>query len=231
MSERGKYIVIEGSDGTGKSTQAIDLSQQLELLGHRTLNVFNDDTLLLEPVQEPGGTPRANELRRRIKDRSIPRTPWENVEWFTEARASVWNEAILPALENGIHVVTARNFWSTIAYQGYGEGIPIDEIMEYTREKVGEGYMTPDLMCILALKNEQVRRSRIQGRGTDATADTFESMPDDFQERMQFGYIDFAEKNGLQPVDATRDQDAVFDDIWEQTETLLLPKHHLRLAA
>jgi len=88
MSERGKYIVIEGGDGTGKSTQVNMLNARLNKLGIETLVTPNADSGELEPIQEPGGTDVANELRRRIKDASIPRTPWQNVEWFTEARRS-----------------------------------------------------------------------------------------------------------------------------------------------
>jgi dTMP kinase len=116
MSERGKYIVIEGSDGTGKSLQAIETSRHLTELGYESLLVWNDETGQMEPVQEPGGTPRANIIRKRIKDKNIPRTPWDNVKWFTQARESIWDEAIEPALESGIWVVTARSWISTVAY-------------------------------------------------------------------------------------------------------------------
>ena len=213
MSERGKYIVLEGSDGTGKSTQAIALSAALEGLGIKTLQVFNDETGRIEPVQEPGGTPHANELRRRIKDKSIQRTPWENVEWFTEARESIWNEAINPALENGLWVVTARSWISTMAYQGYGEGVDLDLIRQYTLEKVGADYMQPDLVSILALQNEQVRRQRMKSRDTLHEKDTFESMPETFQTGMQNGYVQFAKDNGIEITDASRPKLMVFNDI------------------
>jgi len=221
MSELGRYIVIEGGDGTGKTSQLNRLNTALHTLGIETLVTVSPDNGQLEPIQEPGGTARANELRRRIKDGSIPRTPWENVEWLTEARQSNWNELIEPALAQGIWVPTARNYYSTIAYQGYGEGISIEKIEAYTREQVGKRYMTPDLVCILALQNEEVRQMRITGRSEDSHKDRFESKPPEFQSAMQDGYVRYAHETGAPIIDAGQSEDAVFKDIWRHVEHLL----------
>lgn len=222
MPELGKYIVIEGSDGTGKSTQAIRVTQKLHELGYDPLVVHNDETGQMEPVQEPGGTPTANEIRKRIKDASIPRTPWQNVEWFTDARKSIWNEAIAPALESGRPVVTARSWISTVAYQGYGEGVDIERIRQITLEQVGEDYINPDLVCILALQDESIRRARMVNRSHESSQkDTFESMPTEFQENMKDGYVKFAEAEELPIIDAGQTPDQVFDDIWTHVQQLL----------
>lgn len=221
MSERGKYIVIEGGDGTGKSSQVLRLNAKLNELGIETLVAPNIDSGNLEPIQEPGGTDRANELRRLIKDASIARTPWQNVEWFTEARQSNWNELIEPALQKGIWVPTARSYVSTIAYQGYGGGIDVQRIETYTREQVSERYMRPDFLCILALKNETVRRARITGRSQDHTMDTFESKPEAFQHAMQDGYAQYAEHTGTLVIDASRTEEEVFEDIWRHITPLI----------
>lgn len=221
--ERGLYIVYEGSDGTGKSHQAIETTHRLAELGYDPLLVFNDETGKMEPVQEPGGTPKANEIRKRIKDKTIPRTPWENVVWFTEARKSIWHEAIRPALLAGRPVVTARSYISTVTYQGYGEGIDPEIIRTYTREHVGEEYMSPDLVCILALKSERERRNRIANanRGIDSSLDTFESMPEEFQQSMQNGYVRFAEDNGLEIISADPSREEVQAALWSKVEPLL----------
>lgn len=203
MSERGKYIVLEGSDGTGKSTQAQLLSRYNEtILGRRSLYVFNDETHRMEPVQEPGGTPTANAIRLTLKNASHPLTPWEQVELFTEARVSIWHDAIAPALDDGIDVITARNVVSTIAYQGYGLGVDQQKILDYTRERVGETYLCPDSLVILALQNEDVRRARLISRGHMPDKDRYESMPDDFQLRMAFGYLEYAATHALPLIDA-----------------------------
>ena len=221
MSERGKYIVIEGGDGTGKSTQAVALDATLELLGYDTLRVINGDNGRFEPVQEPGGTPRANELRRMIKDKSIEHTPWQDVLWFTEARQSIWNEAILPALESGKHVITARSYLSTLAYQGYGEGIPLDEIEAITRDMVGEEYMNPDFVAILAMFDEAERRQRMQGRGTDANLDTFESKPQEFQASMQDGFVQVAKNKGIELINASQTRVRIYSELFNGVRPLL----------
>jgi len=221
MVERGKYIVIEGSDGTGKSRQAIQVSSQLQTLGYDSLLVYNDETGNMEPVQEPGGTPEANLIRARIKDASIPRTPWENVEWFTEARQLIWRDAINPALEGGKWVVAARSWISTVAYQGYGQGINIDAIWNYTYEKVSYEYMTPDLLIILALQNEVVRKKRLSERDQNSSLDTFESMPEQFQHEMQGGYVRFASDNNIAIIDADQTPEMVNAAIWKQINQLL----------
>jgi dTMP kinase len=223
MTERGKYIVIEGSDGTGKSLQAVRLTERLQGLGFNPLLTFDDETNRMEPVQEPGGTPLANELRRRIKDKSIPRTPWQNVEWFTEARKSIWEEAIDPALEAGQPVITARSWISTMSYQGYGEGIDLDKIREYTLGHVGEIYMEPDYVCILAMKNERERRQRLMSRSAeDSEKDTFESMGDAFQQKMKNGYVRFARDNGIRLTSADGAPTDVERRIWRKVRGLFV---------
>ena len=224
MPERGKYIVLEGGDGTGKSTQAIILDSFVRSLGYDTLQTVNDETGELEPIQEPGGTPQADILRRRIKDKTIPREPWDNVEWFTEARQYIWRDAIEPALESGKHVITARSWLSTMAYQGYGEGISLQDIEQYTRDHVGDAYLEPDFVAILAIKSEQDRKRRLLARGAatqlDSQADTFESKPAEFQASMQDGYLQLAEERGIPIIDASGSRIKVFRDILKHVEPL-----------
>jgi len=221
MSEFGKYIVFEGSDGTGKSTQAIDVTNKLIELGLDPLLVYNDETDRMEPVQEPGGTPEANVIRRKIKDKTIERTPWDNVVWFSDAREYIWNDAIFPALKAGRPVITARSWISTVAYQGYGEGIPIPTIEAYTRHRVGEQYMHPDLLVVLALKSERARRERMRTRDDSHAGDTFESMPKEFQEGMQNGYVQYATEHGVDIVDASQTKTEVFNELWSKVEPII----------
>ena len=221
MPKRGLYIVIEGGDGTGKSTQAAMLTEKLERLGLNPLVVPNPDTGALGPIEEPGGTPAANNLRKKIKDRSIERTPWQNVEWFTEARRSSWHEAILPALQEGRPVVSARSWISTVVYQGHSEGIPVDKIQRYTLQQVGKEYMHPDLVFVLALHDRSIIKKRLTTRGTDAAQDTFESKPEHFQTSLKDGYARFAKETGITPIDASQSRDEVFAEIWAQVEATL----------
>lgn len=203
---RGHYIVIEGADATGKSKHAIELTNYIETELHRpVLRVFNDETGANEPIQEPGGTSYANQIRHQLKDGKLNLSPQQQVDLFTDARVSNWNELMKPALEDGATVVTARNYLSTIAYQGYGFGYDQQSIVNTTRERVGESYVRPDVLCVLALTDEVERRRRLKmaSRKFDVDQDRFESQPDDFQMRMQKGYLELAGKFDATLIDST----------------------------
>ena len=221
MSEHGKLIVLEGGDGTGKSTQVIDLDTHYRSLGYRTLRTHNDETGRLEPIQEPGGTPAADAIRRRIKDRTIERTPWQDVEWFTEARVILWDELIYPALSEGRHVFTARSYLSTLVYQGYADGVPLEEIEQYTLEKVGARYMSPDFVAILSIQNEVERRRRIQQRDSNSELDTFESKPESFQKAMRDGYVRLATDRDITLIDAARPKDVILNDLVQRIDPII----------
>lgn len=213
MGERGRYVVIEGADGTGKSEQVARLARRLGTMGIKSLEVHEPDGA--------DGVRGATELRKIIKDGTIPRDAWTNVLLFTAARRLNWLQAMRPALQNGNWVLAARSWISTVAYQGYGEGIDVGRIRDRTLQDVGEAYLHPDLELILALKSEEVRKSRIAGRGQLETPDTFESMPDGFQAQMQDGYVRFALENDVELLPADGTPDEVEADIWARVQRLL----------
>ena len=89
MTEKlGRYIVIEGSDGTGKSTQA-------ELL----VNNLNIHGINASQIEEPGATPIGAELRKIIKNGQLDRSPSTNLLLFTADRLETWNNIIKPSLD------------------------------------------------------------------------------------------------------------------------------------
>jgi len=198
----GKYIVIEGADGTGKSTQLELLEKYLIELGHEVL-----------VIQEPGGDPLSDKLRDIIKDGSLPRDPWTNVILFTASRRAAWLQSIKPALEAGKWVVAARNYISTIAYQGYGEGVDVQKIIDYTRDNVDEAYMSADQVIILTLEDEKARDSRIVDRLPERDLDTFESKPEAFQQAMQEGYVKFAAQQGITTINANQPIETIQQEI------------------
>lgn len=212
MSKYGKYIVIEGSDGTGKSTQVERLAAKLKQ--------HNIDSIL---IHEPDGAPMASKLRELIKDGTLKREPWTNVLLFTTARRASWYQTMKPALQQGKFVLAARSWLSTIVYQGYGQGMPIDRIRQFTEENVARDYLEPDLTVILTLRNEATRKGRISERGEISRPDAFESMPDDFQARVIEGYERYAEQRGYPVIDAAKPLDEVETEIWKYVEPLLKP--------
>lgn len=203
MPIQGKYVIIEGADGTGKSTQA-------ELL----VKYLNENGIKAILTQEPGGVPIAEELRTIIKNGTLTRDPWTNVMLFTTSRRTSWLQSIKPALEQGTWVVASRNYLSSIAYQGYGEGVDIQKIIDFTCDNTDEGYLNPDKIIILTLGDETSRLSRLGERSAhDQHHDTFESMPDDFQTRMQNGYQEYALEHGLDIVNASQPINVVSSEI------------------
>ena len=217
---RGKYIVIEGGDGTGKSTQVELLKKRLSGQGISSIVIHEPDGFEGDSELGIAAVPEATELRKKIKDATIPRTPTQNVEWFTEARRLNWIQAMEPALKLGAWVLAARNWYSTVAYQGYGEGIDPQVIEAVTRQQVGGEYTTPDYALILNIANETVRQGRISNRGPLDTPDTFESKPDTFQQAMQTGYMKFAAEYNIEVLDASGTISDVEESIWERIEPL-----------
>ena len=159
-------------------------------------------------VEEPGSddpeksTPVANELRRVIKDGRLARAPEVNLALFSAARRELWQRKIQPALAAGMVVVSARNYFSTLAYQGYGQGLSLQQIVQTTELFTDQRYLRPDAAVILVLP-DQVRAERIAGRGQLSQPDSFESQPADFQVRVNQGYRQIAVDYGLPTVDAT----------------------------
>lgn len=209
MSERGKYIVIEGNDGTGKSTQVERLEMRLAAAG-----------IHCSRIHEPDGPPTASRLRDIIKDGRLERDPWTNVLLFTASRRISWLQAMKPALDNGEYVVAARNWFSTIAYQGYGQGIELEKIERFTKDNIAEDYLSPDLTLILSLQDEE-RSGRITAREELNRPDTFESLPPDFQARVNTGYIQFAQDRGIEIIDASQSIEVVEEEIWSRVKNLM----------
>lgn len=204
----GKYIVIEGSDGTGKTTQATILQQQLQAAGV--------DTVLLH---EPGGTPIADALRAIIVDKSLPRSPLTNLLLFTAARHEL-TPIIEQHLTHGKWVIASRNWLSTLAYQGHGEGVPAELITSITAQFTSPSYRTPDLTLVLALATDS-RRTRITNRNTNYATDTFEAKDAKFHRTLDEGYLRIANEQQLPLIDATQPVEAVAQSIWQHVSPLL----------
>lgn len=203
----GKYIVIEGHDGTGKSTQVGLLRSKLATKGIESIE-----------FHELEGSPIADEIRHIIKRADLPRGGMTNVLLFSAARHDIWHTKALPALESGVWVVASRNYYSTLAYQGYGEGLDLDIIGATTRLATDDTYMQPDYAVILSLEDEAKRVQRIEARGPLTTPDTFESRSSDFQTRVHDGYVALAESHRIPVVDANGTPEEVAARIWTSLE-------------
>lgn len=203
----GFYIVFEGIDGTGKTTQINALKKRLEDAGKKVLL-----------VEEPGSgdikksTPAANIIARHIKNAKLKRAPEINLVLFSAARRELWFNKIKPALEDNFVVISSRNYYSTLAYQGYGEGLDMKNILKTTKIFTCDRYMNPDFVYVFNL-DEKTRKDRLKKRGEDSCIDTFESKKDTFQNKVSKAYSEIAKKYCAIEVDASKSIKEVTDFI------------------
>jgi dTMP kinase len=200
----GKYVVIEGHDGTGKSTQVGLIRQRL--LQH------NIDSI---EFHEPAGSPMADEIRNVIKNGSLQRDAMTNLLLFSAARHEIWQKQAVNNLNQGKWVIASRNYYSTLAYQGYGEGLSLDIITDITRQSTDDRYMNPDIAIILDMDDEKERSKRINIRGELENPDTFESKDNDFQAKVRNAYLKIAKSRNIPLISANQTIDKMTNEIWE----------------
>ena len=212
MSGRGRFITFEGGEGCGKSTQVARMKTALESEGV---------TVLL--VREPGGTWLAENIRHLIKDQ-YEDAPCARAELllFLAARAQLVRNVIRPALDAGKWVVSDRFSDSTLAYQGYGRGLPVDFVRQ-ANDFACEG-LVPDLTILLdvSLETSMARRRRRE-RDTCSAADRIEMEGADFHARIRTGFAELAkaEPSRIVTIDANGSADAVWEEIWKSTRRFL----------
>ncbi len=194
------YIVIEGQDGTGKSTQVRKLKDHYEKQGRKVVIMDEPD----------GDLPQAHDIHDLIvvRGKDYHLEPTTNLLLFTAARLELWKKQIEPALRSDQIVISARNWWSTLAYQGYGEGVSRSKIIRITKEIMPAPYVTPTKSIILTT-TDAIRLSRQDGRGK--AIETFEAKPDSFQQKVNSAYPKIAKDFHIPIVDASGTIDEVFN--------------------
>lgn len=189
MPNRGQYIVIEGSDGIGKTTQTRDL----------LVPSLNESGIEAIYAHEPGGTAMSEALEIIIKNRQLERQPLTNLLLFTAARLEGWNRLIKPALDRGTWVVADRNWLSSLVYQGYAEGLGADKVYQITKNSLPTDYIYPDITILAEASAEQQIRL-LQARG-QSQEDYFESQTSSFQDSLRQGYAKLASEKLIQTSD------------------------------
>ncbi|MBM36132.1 MAG: dTMP kinase [Acidimicrobiaceae bacterium] len=173
MSQRGRYIAFEGWEASGKSTQAQILAQQL-------------DAVL---TREPGGTDLGSAIRDLVLGDGPEPTERAEALLFAADRAQHLAEVVEPALAEGRDVVTDRSFGSTLAYQGYGRGQSVEELMRLVEWT--SGGLLPDLVVLLTVAVD-VANDRLGDQ-----RDRMESEDVDFAKRVVEGFTALAEADPL----------------------------------
>ena len=198
------FIVFEGGDGSGKSTQARSLLRRLRRRGVKVLR-----------THEPGGTPLGQSLRRLLKS-GDPMTPMSELLLFEAARAQLVWQVIKPYLEEGGVVIADRFTSSTMAYQGYGRGLDRELIERLNREATGG--LEPDLTVLLDLPVETALARKGGGN-----VDTFDDAPVDFHRKIRRGYsaLAAADPEGWLVLDGQRPPEELSREIWGKVQTIL----------
>jgi dTMP kinase len=199
---QGRLITLEGPEGAGKTVLGQRLTTELERRGHSVVL-----------TREPGGTRLGEQLRLLLLEDAGRIDPRADAFLFNAARAQLVAEVLRPALAAGQVVVCARFADSTLAYQGYGEGLPIGEL--HRLAEVATSGLVPDRTILLDLDPELGLRRKA---GDEQTR--FEASFDlDFHRRVRAGFLDLAAQDPerFRVVDASRDVDAVFAEVLEAT--------------
>ena len=165
---KGKFIVIEGIDGSGKTTQIKELEQWL----NKTNFIPKNNQLVI--TREPGGTELGRSIRSLLLDTSKGKSPDSITELLLYAadRAQHVNEIIRPSLNKGDWVISDRFSGSTLAYQGYGRKLDINLIKDL--ETIATQGISPDITFFLDIPvDESIKRritredDRIEKEGRD----------------------------------------------------------------
>lgn len=177
MGTRGRLIAIEGGEGVGKSTQAALLASAIGA----------------EASREPGGSPIAERIRDLLLDRSLGvLAPRAELYLMLAARAEHLSSLIEPALAAGRHVVVDRFAGSTLAYQGYGRGLPVEEVRRAC--DLASGGRWPDLSVLLDMPREVAERRRAaqQAQLPGVSPDRIEAEEPEFHRRVNEGFREIA---------------------------------------
>lgn len=207
--ERGQFITFEGGEGAGKSTQLKMLAEALERAGIEVVT-----------TREPGGSPGAEAIRGLLVTGAVDR--WDahtEALLHTAARRDHLARTVWPALERGAWVICDRFADSTLAYQGYGHGLPKDFITSLTRLAIGD--FKPDLTLILDFPVEEGLK-RAGGRG--GAEDRYERMGLAFHERLRQGFLEIARQDAdrCTVVNAAASLDDVHQSILRAVKSRLL---------
>ncbi len=181
MGYEGRFIVFEGVDGSGKSTQAYLLTKYLS---QQKLHVL--------ATREPGGTDCGEKMREILLDARIEDlSPQCELLLYMASRAQHVERLIKPALEKGHIVICERYNWSTIAYQGYAGGLPIETVEEIGR--FATGGLEPDLTVVLDIDPDTAAVRETGGVGPPY--DRIERKGVEFQHKVRAGFLELMKRH------------------------------------
>ena len=203
LSRRGRFIVLEGPDKSGKSTQARLLARHLRRQGRRFIH-----------TREPGGTTLAESVRRVLLDPQHQVDPLAELFLYEASRAQHTREKILPALKSGSWVLCERYSLATLAYQGHARGLSLPMIR--TLDRIATGGLRPDLTIVL-----DIPESEFASRDRARKLDRLERESLAFRRRVREGYRRLARRRrGCVLINGRRPLAEVHDEIVRRVDDL-----------
>jgi dTMP kinase len=207
---KGKFIVFEGIDGSGKTTQINQLSQWIV----NTDIIPENNQLVI--TREPGGTNLGKSLRSLLLNTSKERSPDSITELLLYAadRSQHINEIIRPALNKGNWVISDRFCGSTIAYQGYGRKLDIKLIKDL--EMIATQGISPDITFLLDIPVEESikRRENIKD-------DRIEKEGRDFLFNVSLGFQALSEDRKWKKISAINSKENIMSEIQSEIKKLI----------
>jgi len=175
----GKFITLEGIDGSGKSTQLKMLADALRRQGIEAVT-----------TREPGGTPLGRRLREAFLETHEAVSPIAELLLFAADRAQHVEHLIKPSLAEGKIVISDRYADATAAYQGAGRGFPLDTIAEVIR--LATAGLSPDMTLFFDIPVESaVQRMQVRP-DSEAKANRMDAETAEFYDRVRRAYLDIA---------------------------------------
>lgn len=174
--KKGKFIVLEGPDRCGKSTQAKML-----------VNYFIEQGKDVLLTREPGGTPTAERIRQIVLEPGAEVSPMTELLLYEASRAQHTEEKIIPAINAGKTVICERYTMSTCAYQGYGRGIDL-KIID-TLNRIATVGLKPDITLVFLMSDKYFTE-----RGEYLFSDRLEQEDLAFRQKMRRGYLDMIKR-------------------------------------
>ncbi len=207
---KGKLIVLEGGEGSGKSTHKKLLKHYLKNKGYNVV-----------VTREPGGTGLSEKLRKiLLYGNNINICGISELLMFEASRAQHTYEILKPNLKQGNLVLTDRFYHSSIAYQGYGRNLDVNAIKIINSYAV-QG-IKPDITIILDIPVEiGIKRA---AEATGKKLDRFEKEKMEFLERVRQGYIDLPKllpDENIKVIDATPSKEKIFEYIKYEVDKVL----------
>ncbi len=173
---KGNYIVFEGIECSGKTTQSKILANYLRRIREDVIE-----------TREPGRTDLGGKIRGILLDKTLEiYSPEAELFLFEADRAELFKQIIIPSLKRGEQIIADRSYLSTEAYQGYGRGMNLDMIKNFN--KIATYGIKPDLAFIFDMPVEEAFASKVK-------KDRIESLSMEFHNRVRQGFLEIAAQN------------------------------------